>query len=158
MPQVPQEALVQLDLQEVLDRLVIQVLQALQGLQEPILRYLVQQDQRVLQALQAPLEIQEPLVLREPLDLPVQRVQLEIQEPQDLLVLQGLLVLPDQLVQQVQTSQDLILRLVQPTHWLSVIRISWLQQAMLQLLPSQSHHQSLVLTTKYTWLSMEQVR
>ncbi len=47
--QEPQEALVQLDLQEVLDRLVIRVLQALQGLQEPLLRYLVQQDQQVIQ-------------------------------------------------------------------------------------------------------------
>ena len=90
MPQVqlvlqePQEILVRLDLQEVLDQQVHKALQALQGLQEPL-------EQLVIQV-QLVLPDQQGLQ-----DLPVQLVQqvltLQFQVQQDLQVL------PDRLVQ-----------------------------------------------------------
>ena len=84
VPQAPQEILVRLDLQEVLDLLVHRALQALQGLQEP-LEQLVIQVQLVLPDQQG---------LQDRQDLPVQQVL----TPQ-FQVLQDLLVLPDRLVQ-----------------------------------------------------------
>ena len=85
VPQAPQEILVRLDLQEVLDQQVHKALQALQGLQEPL-------EQLVIQV-QLVLPDQQGLQ-----DLPVQLVQ-QVLTPQ-FQVQQDLLVLPDRLVQQ----------------------------------------------------------
>ena len=52
----------------------------------------------------------------------VPQVQRVLQVLKDQQVRLEQLVLPDQPVLQEITSQDLTLRLVQPTHWLSVIR------------------------------------